>query len=159
MRRACWSSGLGSRRTEAARESPNSRSCTECSTIRRWRGAFFYFRSAEYAKASGGDYVDASEDDAARQHDLKDRIWASGFPVVDDYPDPEAFAPRLEEDLWAVLDEAFPADEVPRAFERESRQHEAYTEPNSARSSLIYRSTARCFRTSSAENFKACSEA
>jgi putative transposase len=27
------------------------------------------------------------------------------------------------------------------------------------RSSLIYRSTARCFRTSSAENFKACSEA
>jgi len=91
--------------------------------------AFFYFRSAEYAKAKGGDYVAASDDDAARQRALKDRIRTSGFPVVEDYPDPEAFARRLEEDLWAVLDETFPVDEVPDAFERESRKHEAYAAP------------------------------
>ena len=91
--------------------------------------AFFYFRSADYAAAKGGDYVPTLEDDRLRQRDLKDRIRESGFPVVEDYPTPEAFAAKLEEDLWTILDEAFPADQIPDAFERESRRHEAYAIP------------------------------
>lgn len=91
--------------------------------------AFFYFRSPDYAKAKGGDYVAASAEDASRQAHLKDRIRKSGFPVVEDYSSPEAFAERLENDLWQVLDETFPADEVPDGFERESRKHEAYALP------------------------------
>jgi nephrocystin-3 len=91
--------------------------------------ALFYFRSADYARKKGGDYVPASEEDARRQADLKERIRQSGFPVVEDYAGPEALAERLEADLWAVLDETFPAAEVPDAFERESLRHEAYAAP------------------------------
>ena len=91
--------------------------------------AFFYFRSPDYAMAKGGDYVADTEDDANRQRDLKARIRKSGFPVVEDYATPEAFAERLQEDLWKVLNEDFPADDVPDAFEREGRKHEAYASP------------------------------
>ena len=91
--------------------------------------ALFYFRSADYARKKGGDYVPASAEDARRQSDLKERIRKSGFPVVEDYANPEALAERLEADLWAVLDETFPAAEVPDAFEREGLRHEAYAAP------------------------------
>lgn len=91
--------------------------------------AFFYFRSSAYACSKGGDYVANSPEDADRQTDLKNRIRHSGFPVVEDYATPEAFAQQLEADMWAILDAAFPADEVPDAFERESRKHEAYAIP------------------------------
>ena len=91
--------------------------------------AFFYFRSPAYAAQKGGDYVAASSEDSARQADLKDRIRRSGFPVVEDYPSPQAFAERLESDLWRVLDAAYPADDVPDAFERENRRHDAYALP------------------------------
>jgi hypothetical protein len=91
--------------------------------------AYFYFRSKAYADARGGFYVAESPQDASRQEDLKARIRNSGFAVMEDYPTPEAFAERLEQDLWKVLDEAFPADDVPDAFDRESRRHEAYARP------------------------------
>ena len=94
--------------------------------------ALFYFRSPAWSQAKGGDYVPASEDDARRIAELKDRIRASGFPVVEDYADPEALAQRLEADLWEAIDQAYPADEVPDAFERESLRHEAYAVPRRA---------------------------
>jgi nephrocystin-3 len=91
--------------------------------------AFFYFRAAEYASGKGGDYLAASPEDAARQADLKARIRQTGCPVLEDYADPVAFADRLEVDLWRALDDAFPANEVPDAFERESLRHDAYAAP------------------------------
>ena len=94
--------------------------------------ALFYFRSAEYAEAKGGNYLASSEEDKHRLSELKDRIRASGFPVIEDYADPEALADRLEADLWQVLDETFPALEVPDAFERETLRHEAYATPRRA---------------------------
>jgi nephrocystin-3 len=91
--------------------------------------AFFYFRDPAYSATKGGDYVAASAEDARRQRALKDRIRESGFPIVENYATPENFAERLEADLWNVLDEIFPADEFPDAFERESIKHEAYAAP------------------------------
>jgi tetratricopeptide (TPR) repeat protein len=91
--------------------------------------AFFYFRSPAYAKAKGGDFIAVSAEDAARQSDLKDRIRACGFPIFENYATPEAFAQQLEQDLWRVLDEAFPADQAPDAFAREAQRHEAYAAP------------------------------
>jgi hypothetical protein len=80
--------------------------------------ALFYFRSGAYAKQKGGDYLPQSPEDRTRQQDLKARIRESGFPVVSGYKDPEALAKRLEKDLWKILDEMYPADEVPDAFTR-----------------------------------------
>lgn len=91
--------------------------------------AFFYFRDPAYASTNGEDYISASPEDAQRLSDLKDRIRKSGFPVVEAYPDPQALAQQLEADLWAALDEAFPAEEIPDAFEREQRLHAAYAAP------------------------------
>ena len=91
--------------------------------------AFFYFRDPVYSATKGGDYAAASAEDARRQRALKDRIRKSGFPIVENYATPENFAERLEADLWKVLDEIFPADEFPDAFERESIKHEAYAAP------------------------------
>ena len=90
--------------------------------------AFFYFRSAAYAKKKGGEYLPTSRQDAERQKALKARIRKSSFPVVQ-YRDPVAFAKRLERDLWTVLDEAFPAGSAPDAFEREASRHEVYAAP------------------------------
>lgn len=90
--------------------------------------AFFYFRSATYARKKGGEYIASSVEDAQRQRSLKESILKSRFPVAR-YADPQALAKRLERDLWKVLDQEFPADSIPDAFEREAMRHEAYAEP------------------------------
>ena len=90
--------------------------------------AFFYFRSAAYARNKGGEYLPVSRQDAEKQRALKARIRKSRFPVVQ-YRDPVEFAKRLELDLWTVLDETFPAGSAPDAFEREASRHEVYAAP------------------------------
>lgn len=88
--------------------------------------AFFYFRDPAYAHRLAGDYVSSSPEDAARLALLKDRIRASGFPVVEDYPDTEALAERLKADLWAHLDVEFPAEKVPDFHELENLSHATF---------------------------------
>jgi tetratricopeptide (TPR) repeat protein len=90
--------------------------------------AFFYFRSSSYAKQKGGDYLPESPEDQERQQKLKARISKDRFPVVH-YPNPEAFAKRLEKDLWKLLDKEFPATSVPDTYTREGLKHEAYAAP------------------------------
>ena len=90
--------------------------------------ALFYFRSSSYAKQKGGDYLPESPADHERQQKLKARISKHNFPVVR-YRNPEAFAKRLEKDLWKLLDKEFPATSVPDAFTREGLKHEAYAAP------------------------------
>ena len=46
--------------------------------------------------------------------------------MVEDYPTPEALAERVKEDLWKLIDEAFPASEVPDALAQERMRHEAF---------------------------------
>ncbi len=90
--------------------------------------AFFYFRSPAYAQPRGKDYLPASREDQARQRELKRRIRASGLPVVA-YADPQALARRIERDLRKLLDDEFPASQVPDAFELERLRHVACAVP------------------------------
>ena len=90
--------------------------------------ALFYFRSSSYAKQKGGVYLPESREDDERQQQLKARIAKHRFPVVR-YPNPEAFAKRLEKDLWKLLDKEFPVSSIPDAFTREGLKHEAYATP------------------------------
>jgi nephrocystin-3 len=95
---------------------------------RRMQGrAFLYFRSPAYARAKGGDYLPSNED-RARQTELKRRIRERGLPVTP-YANPEALAKRIQRDLWKLLDAEFPATSIPDAFERERLRHEAYAAP------------------------------
>jgi tetratricopeptide (TPR) repeat protein len=91
--------------------------------------ALFYFRAPAYAEVRGGDYLPANALERAQQAALKDSIRAGRFPVVEDFPDPAALAERLTQDLWTVLDTAYPPEAVPDAFTRVARQHDAYAAP------------------------------
>ena len=83
--------------------------------------AFFYFRNSEYSQSKGGAYLSEGPDYSVKLEALKDRIRTSGFPVVENYPNPEA-----REDLWKVIDEAYPEEDVPDPLTLERRKHEAY---------------------------------
>jgi len=91
--------------------------------------AFFYFRDPAWSQAqSEPGFVCDSTEEAEKLADLKQRILASGFPVVRecDLPNPKALADRIGEDLWALIEEQFPELDQPDALEREERKHASY---------------------------------
>jgi len=88
--------------------------------------AFFYFRDSKWSKKKGGSYLSEGSEEKAKLEGLKERIRQSGFPVQENYPSPEALAERVKEDLWKLIDEAYPESEVPDALTRERMAHEAY---------------------------------
>jgi nephrocystin-3 len=89
--------------------------------------AFFYFRDAKWSGKKGGAYLSEGTQEKTKLDELKARIRKSGFPVVENYPTPGKLAERVREDLWKLIDEAFPESEVPDALTMERRRHEAYT--------------------------------
>ena len=90
--------------------------------------AFFYFRDPAWSQKKGGAYLSEGLPEKAKLEALKDRIRQSGYPVVEDYLTPEALAERVKEDLWKLIDEAYPVDDVPDSLALERRKHEAYGE-------------------------------
>jgi len=88
--------------------------------------AFFYFRDPAWSATQGADYTTGSEAEREKLADLKDRIRTSGFPVVEDYADPATLAERVREDLWNLIDAAYPEADVPDPLTLERRRHEAY---------------------------------
>ena len=91
--------------------------------------AFFYFRDPAWSQAqTEPGFVCDSTEEAEKLADLKQRILASGLPVVRerDLPNPEALADRIGIDLWALIEEQFPELDQPDALEREERKHASY---------------------------------
>jgi WD40 repeat protein len=89
--------------------------------------AFFYFRDSAYSQAKGAAYLSEGPQEKSKLEALKDRIRRSGFPVVENYRSPEDLAEHVRDDLWKLIDEAFPESEVPDALARERMRHEAFT--------------------------------
>lgn len=88
--------------------------------------AFFYLRDPRWAEKKGGAYLGEGPKEKAKLIELKTQIRQSGFPVVENYPNPETLAERVQQDLWKLIDEAYPESEVPDALALERRRHEAY---------------------------------
>ncbi len=92
--------------------------------------ALFYFRDPPYsrAKAEAGEPGWRSEGEVERQklEALKQRIRASGFPVVEGLAGPQAIAARIEADLWALIEQQFPEGEPPNALALEAARHASY---------------------------------
>jgi hypothetical protein len=89
--------------------------------------AFFYFRDPAYAEAQKNAWWMAeSKQERERLAALKENVRQSGFPVVEDLPDPRAIAERIEADLWELIDSKFPEREPPDALEREETRHADY---------------------------------
>ena len=88
--------------------------------------AFFYFRDKDYSLSKGGDYEPESPEHAVKLEKLRARLRESQFPVVENYPDPEALAERVREDLLKVIEEEYPEEDVPDAMALERMRHDAY---------------------------------
>ncbi len=54
--------------------------------------AFFYFRDAKWSRKKGGAYLSEGREEKTKLEALKERIRQSGFPVMENYPSPEALA-------------------------------------------------------------------
>ena len=93
--------------------------------------AFFYFRDPKWAKArskkEGGEaYISADHAEKKKLEALKKRISKSSCPLVKNYRNPEALAEQVKNDLWKLIDDAYPESEVPDALTQERMRHEAY---------------------------------
>jgi len=109
--------------------------------------SFFYFRDPRFisqvSESKHADFVAEDSDAAGKLAALKDKIRASGRPVMEDYPcrwddvegrvvDLDSFGKRVLEDLWTAICAEYPeeAPEVdPLVIER--RMHEAFVEERS----------------------------
>jgi len=92
--------------------------------------AYFYFRDPRYLESlPEAERQDGHEDAPhlrARLADLKDRIRASGFPVHEGYPDPEALGAKVLADFAALIDSLYPAGAEGDPLTREAAEHEAF---------------------------------
>ena len=92
--------------------------------------ALFYFRDPAYLEQvpadKGKDFESEGPEAREKLTDLKGRIRASGLSVVEDYPDPEALAERVLDDLWELIDSKYPPVEEPDPLDREMADHEAF---------------------------------
>ncbi len=88
--------------------------------------AFFYFRDRAFCAANGDFYLSESETHREKLESLKAKIRESGFPVIDGYPNPEALAAHVQEDLWRVIDQSFPIETAPDPRTSDNRKHQLY---------------------------------
>jgi nephrocystin-3 len=89
--------------------------------------AFFYFRDPGWSRAqSDPGFVCDTPEEEQKLADLKQRIHSSCFYVAEDLADPASIAAAIEADLWALIDEQFPAVEQTDALEKEARKHADY---------------------------------
>jgi nephrocystin-3 len=94
--------------------------------------AYFYFRDPAYVESLSEerrrDFLAEDPEAKAKLAKLKDRIRASGLPLKDNYPDPEVVGQLILEELWAAIDQEYPAGEVPDPLAREAAEHEAFAQ-------------------------------
>ncbi len=89
--------------------------------------ALFFFRNPNYAYQRGGEFVPPAgkEVDRERQNTLKQQIERSGFPVLH-FDDPSQLADLISSELWALIDQEFPATQVPDPHELKTLNHRAF---------------------------------
>lgn len=109
--------------------------------------AFFYFRDSRFIsqvpEVKRADYIAESPEATQKLTALKDKVRASGRPVMEDYPcrwddsqgrvvELEAFGQRVLEDLWSAICAAYPK-EAPEAdpLTIERQMHETFVEERS----------------------------
>jgi len=108
--------------------------------------AFFYFRSPAYIdslpaeeqpwhreptpkeiKEHGAEEAQRRAGEKRRKLEaLKKRIRASGLPVYEGYPTPQALGERILADLTGLVDRLYPEGSQPDPLDREAAEHEAF---------------------------------
>jgi tetratricopeptide (TPR) repeat protein len=91
--------------------------------------AFFYFRDPGYSDtkaAEGPGWRSENLGERQKLEALKQRIRASGFPVVEGLATPEAIAEQIESDLWSLIEEQYPEAVKTDALALEAGRHASY---------------------------------
>ncbi len=109
--------------------------------------AYFYFRDPAYVDSLPAGERSAQREEATPEEierygaaeaqrraaerrpklqALKERIRASGLPVREGYPTPEALGELVLNDLTAVIDRLYPEGTQPDPLDREAEEHEAF---------------------------------
>ena len=92
--------------------------------------ALFYFRDKQHIDGmpdnKKADFLELEEEKRKKLERLKDKIRKSGFPVHENYEDPEKLGQLVLQDLTKVIDKNFPKEEIPDALDREAIEHEAF---------------------------------
>lgn len=65
---------------------------------------------------------------ADKLEQLKNRIRNSGYPLRENYPDPQALGELVYQDLVQVIDSLFPPGSQPDALDREAAEHETFAQ-------------------------------
>ncbi|MCU0857460.1 MAG: tetratricopeptide repeat protein [Pontiellaceae bacterium] len=93
--------------------------------------AFFYFRDPSFKKGEA-DFASENEDSKKKQETLKTLIEqtcnSKKIPLRKDYPDPQALAKIVLEDLMTAIELQFPKGSEPDPLTKEARDHEAFAE-------------------------------
>ncbi len=94
--------------------------------------SFFYFRDPAYAQARGTDFLAEDAQAGDKQRALKKTIRATSaekhIPLRENYPNPQALAALVLQDLKTATAAQFPIEEIPDALSREASDHEAFAE-------------------------------
>lgn len=92
--------------------------------------AFFYFRDPEYIESLPenvrDEFRETADQGKVKLAELKDSIRGSGFPLEEDYPDPQAFGELVLADLTELIDNLYPEGTEPDPLEKEAQEHEAF---------------------------------
>lgn len=95
--------------------------------------AYFYFRDPKWLDclppaADRADFVCEDSGAAVKLRRLKDQIRASGLPVRENYPTPEALGELVRSDMTAVINRLFPPGSQPDPLAQEAMEHDAYVQ-------------------------------
>jgi tetratricopeptide (TPR) repeat protein len=83
--------------------------------------------SAEEVQDFGLEEAERRAQERRRKlENLKGRIRASGFPVREDYPDPETLGQLVLEDFSALIDRLYPEGSAPDPLDKETAEHQAF---------------------------------
>jgi nephrocystin-3 len=92
--------------------------------------SFFFFRDPAYVNTipekDRKDFIVESPEAADKLNRLKHRIRSSGFPVFENYSDPNALAGAVREQFVALIDKLYPKESVPNPLDQEAMGHESY---------------------------------
>ena len=93
---------------------------------------FFYYRDPAYALEHGTDFLSENEEAAEKQTALKEFICKtceeSNIPLPHNYPNPDALAVLVLEQLKEAIEAQFPKADIPDPLDREDRDHGAFAE-------------------------------
>ena len=92
--------------------------------------AFFFFRDPGYINSISEEdcinFIAENAEDANKLNKLKERIRRSGFPVLENYADPNALAAEIRKQFLSLIDRLYPEENVPDPLDQEAMGHESY---------------------------------